>query len=483
MAFDKVQPQGLEDIAPAAVTPWTGGIARELGDLFQRTIVPDDVKLSSQSDAYGILKARDLVVAGGATHIQLLRRTGAQAYAIDETIDLSDCDNLRLQGMGCSRSGETATTLVWTGAAGGTVLKVDGVAQTEGLVIGGFDIDGAGLALRCLDTRSVVSASLADMRLFGATQWQWFLDVGTSGLNSQTLTARHLFLDAYTQPGSGGMKIGAGSATNDTCASWINDIQIQFLNGVGFDAGSADSITFSDLKIYRFVGGTGKALICRAGTNGAGFNNWFQGNTFTNFEPRALDGSVTNFVEVETGTRDPENNRFGMLDQSGPQYPTFANATVLAKNTITSEQGYRLEKGLWRSDRSGYQTFGGNYDEGAVPVTISQVGTRMLRLMNPAAPADAKRWDVIQDGSGHLIFRTRDDSGANGGLAFVLQRSAADVSQAQVFIGGNEKLRVSATGLTAFGLGDYANDAAAAAGGVPVSGLYHNAGALRIRLV
>jgi hypothetical protein len=32
------------------------------------------------------------------------------------------------------------------------------------------------------------------------------------------------------------------------------------------------------------------------------------------------------------------------------------------------------------------------------------------------------------------------------------------------------------------GLGDYADDTAAAAGGVPVGGVYHNAGALRIRL-
>ncbi len=32
------------------------------------------------------------------------------------------------------------------------------------------------------------------------------------------------------------------------------------------------------------------------------------------------------------------------------------------------------------------------------------------------------------------------------------------------------------------GLGDYADDTAAAAGGVPIDGVYHNAGALRIRL-
>jgi hypothetical protein len=36
---------------------------------------------------------------------------------------------------------------------------------------------------------------------------------------------------------------------------------------------------------------------------------------------------------------------------------------------------------------------------------------------------------------------------------------------------------------TATPLGNYASDAAAAAGGVPLNGLYHNAGAVRMRIV
>lgn len=39
---------------------------------------------------------------------------------------------------------------------------------------------------------------------------------------------------------------------------------------------------------------------------------------------------------------------------------------------------------------------------------------------------------------------------------------------------------VTITGLAAR---NYANDAAAAVGGVPIGGLYHNAGAVRVRLV
>jgi hypothetical protein len=42
--------------------------------------------------------------------------------------------------------------------------------------------------------------------------------------------------------------------------------------------------------------------------------------------------------------------------------------------------------------------------------------------------------------------------------------------------------QVQITGSLVVNLGNYANDTAAAGGGVPVNGLYHNAGAVRIRL-
>jgi len=353
--------------------------------------------------------------------------------------------------------------------------------QTEGVNLRGFELNGGGLAARCMDTRSVVSWDVRELRLLGATQHQWFIDVGTSGLNSQSLYARSIFVDAYTQPASNGVWIGDGSATNDTCQSELHDFQIQFLNGIGLRGGAADTLWWDDTKIYRFAGGTGQGFVAMAGTNAVGFNSWFQGNRFTRFEPRNLDGSSTDFVEVRTGTREPENNSFGMLDQSGPQYPTFKGTTA-SKNSISSETGYEFFKNLQRWDRNGYVTLGANQDEGAVPLSIAQVGSSLLRLMRLDAPADAKRWDFLEDTSGNLIIRSRDDTGANGQLAFVLQRTGAAITQAQVFVGGAEKFRVSATGLTTFGLGNYADDAAASAGGVPVSGLYHNAGALRIRL-
>jgi hypothetical protein len=59
------------------------------------------------------------------------------------------------------------------------------------------------------------------------------------------------------------------------------------------------------------------------------------------------------------------------------------------------------------------------------------------------------------------------------------------VSGSQTYSGSANFLgRVIASGSGNSVLGsDYANDGAAAAGGVPIGGIYHNAGAIRIRIV
>jgi len=51
-------------------------------------------------------------------------------------------------------------------------------------------------------------------------------------------------------------------------------------------------------------------------------------------------------------------------------------------------------------------------------------------------------------------------------------------------VGGVDKVGVGATGLfNCLPVTSYANDAAAAVGGVPVGGLYHTTGTIKVRLV
>lgn len=59
-------------------------------------------------------------------------------------------------------------------------------------------------------------------------------------------------------------------------------------------------------------------------------------------------------------------------------------------------------------------------------------------------------------------------------------QSALQVNDTQVAVNGVKLLATGKVQLT--GLGNYASDAAAAAGGVAVGEVYHNAGALRVRI-
>jgi hypothetical protein len=79
-------------------------------------------------------------------------------------------------------------------------------------------------------------------------------------------------------------------------------------------------------------------------------------------------------------------------------------------------------------------------------------------------------------------------NGAGGGLITsgnLFVTGTLSVSGSQTYSGSANFLgRVIASGSGNSVLGsDYANDTAAAAGGVPIGGIYHNAGAIRIRIV
>jgi hypothetical protein len=79
-------------------------------------------------------------------------------------------------------------------------------------------------------------------------------------------------------------------------------------------------------------------------------------------------------------------------------------------------------------------------------------------------------------------------NGAGGGLITsgnLFVTGTLSVSGSQTYSGSANFLgRVIASGSGNSVLGsNYANDTAAAAGGVPIGGIYHNAGAIRIRIV
>lgn len=72
-----------------------------------------------------------------------------------------------------------------------------------------------------------------------------------------------------------------------------------------------------------------------------------------------------------------------------------------------------------------------------------------------------------------------------GGIMTISLKASADGLSGTIQVGGVDKVTIGGTGITSgvVPTTSYANDAAAAAAGIPVGGLYHTAGAVKIRLV
>jgi hypothetical protein len=64
--------------------------------------------------------------------------------------------------------------------------------------------------------------------------------------------------------------------------------------------------------------------------------------------------------------------------------------------------------------------------------------------------------------------------------AFIIGNGSSTAARSNLMYAAGTQVQI--TGSLVVNLGNYASDVAAAAGGVPVNGLYHNAGAVRIRL-
>jgi hypothetical protein len=125
-------------------------------------------------------------------------------------------------------------------------------------------------------------------------------------------------------------------------------------------------------------------------------------------------------------------------------------------------------------------------------LTIAQLDGNFTELSSSAALADLKANLINNRVTQSLLAFPNLLVGANGvggtglitsGNLFVT--GTLSVSGSQTYSGSANFLgRVIASGSGNSVLGsDYANDGAAAAGGVPVGGIYHNAGAIRIRLI
>lgn len=113
---------------------------------------------------------------------------------------------------------------------------------------------------------------------------------------------------------------------------------------------------------------------------------------------------------------------------------------------------------------------GGIIVDGGVEITNSITTDTALRWTHPAGGASDEVYAYF--------------SGAVAGSRFVISREATGGAEIELESDGDINLnRTGNGGVLIGGLGNYADDAAAAAGGVPINGLYRNGNNIQIRIV
>ena len=102
-------------------------------------------------------------------------------------------------------------------------------------------------------------------------------------------------------------------------------------------------------------------------------------------------------------------------------------------------------------------------------------------LLNSTSTDTALRWTHPEGGTQGEVFA--HFQGAGQGSKFVISRKATGGAEIELEVGGDINLNRNGNGgVLIGGLGNYADDAAAAAGGVPINGLYKNGNNIQIRV-
>ena len=111
-----------------------------------------------------------------------------------------------------------------------------------------------------------------------------------------------------------------------------------------------------------------------------------------------------------------------------------------------------------------------NMLQGGIDFLEATVASRGITFIHPAGGASG----II-----NMYY-----NGVAAGSRFVISRAATGGAEIELEADGDINLnRTGNGGVLIGGLGNYANDAAAAAGGVPINGLYRNGNNIQIRIV
>lgn len=373
---------------------------------------------------------------------------------------LVDAPNITIKGAGGDTSHDVGSSgggararINWGGIAGGTVVRFASPtgASNQACSGGGMQgvfVDCAGVAAIGLQVQSWRKGVFSDLHFDNPTTVG--LDIGVvatlgEARDPQNNEFRRISSRHYeVAGGTGGLLRLGGDATANTSLNYFEQLDCSFLNGDAYIFNNTDNNVVMKARAFRGVGGTGNALVFN-GSN-ANSEQVARGNIFLQLSTNGPLPIVHR--GTETFTHPSINNNVWWIDfDNGYSTPTFGTGATGSWSDTRGLQGGMFFVG----------TSAGDNITNALAARSRLGASGALHLVNGSSDhlqlsdaANTNRWGANLDGSGN--FRT---------------------------------VRLAGTGVYLDALnayGNFANDAAAATGGVPVGGRYRNGSIMMIRV-
>jgi hypothetical protein len=380
----------------------------------------------------------------------------AESFNITNTIVITG-SNIFIEGVGSDMQHDVGATganartqLTWTGGAGGTMFQFSSPtgASAQKMNGGGMkniffncnSLAGIGLQINSWNKGIFDSLHFNEPTIAG-------LDMGvvaTLGEARDPQYNRFGLISGRAVISSGDIIRFGGDATANTSFNTFDQVDCQIKNGNGITFGNCDNIFIRQIRVSRAGGGTGLAMEFKGSNTAA--DQVARANIIEHFSSSA----PTTCRGTSTYTFPSFDNSIIYLDSSnGTPLPTYETAAT----------------GIW-SDTQG--TFGGS---GGFMASQAGIG-------DSASASVLARTRLGTTGTMHLVNGSGDHMQISDGAN--TNRWGININGANLRF-----LRSAGTGkyeVTPGALGNFADDAAAAAGGVAIGELYRTTSTIKVRI-
>lgn len=343
---------------------------------------------------------------------------------------------------------ERGSTLLYNGTAGGDILTLSSPsgAATQKIsdcAVLGLALDGAELAARGLVV-ATVNRSEFDLSAAGCTsvqcEWKTVAECADTTNNQHNLV-RYLRVRAIGA--ANGIKFDTDVLPGNTSMNVFGYLYAQHDDGYGVRLGNVDNNVFQHIVCSRLGGGTGIGVVLGAGDNTTRLN--CRANNILICSPG--EGGVT-AEGTPSDTLPSASNRIWFYDKDNPT----PDPVIEADASLS-----------WATTDSVMTSFG---------FVRAGFGNSEANVINAIAQAISAAFpEVIVSGNGHHI---QLDNGADGKWNINVDATTHSLLIEKADTGGH-------VGISLAAVPSYADDAAAAAGGIGVGEIYRNGSVLMIR--